>query len=256
MKYVLLSAFDALLERSMPLQCVQPMTDEDIIESHRRAVLGGSFKQPQIENLVIFKYGYFDDIDGTIEILDKPVKLCALSQFLPRIVDKPVEVQKMPNNEVKVRKIAPNNFVTSPVTVVKGIDMSSGKREVYHLDREGNGLKVVSDGIVDHHELIQSEACNAGLENIIRLQTMRYGTIENAILRNKEKQTFADVSHIPTTVAEQAEYIKDIQNDVDNLCSKLGISKEELLKSNQQFLSDKLAELNKAADPAPTGGNE
>lgn len=91
MKYVLISAFDALLERSMPLQAIQPLEDEDIIESHRRAVLNGSFKPVQVENLVIFKYGTFDDITGEIDLLPKPVKLCALSQFLPRKVDKSVE---------------------------------------------------------------------------------------------------------------------------------------------------------------------
>ena len=91
MKFILISAFDAFLERSMPLSCIQPMEDEDIIESHRRAVLGGSFKPQQIENFVIFKYGTFDDTTGDIELLPKPVKLCALSQFLPKKVDKPAE---------------------------------------------------------------------------------------------------------------------------------------------------------------------
>lgn len=95
MKYVLLSGFDALLERSMPLQCVQPMTDEDIIESHRRAVLTKSIPADKAENIVIFKYGTFDDVTGSIELLDKPVKLCALSQFLPRNIQvKPDEVVK------------------------------------------------------------------------------------------------------------------------------------------------------------------
>lgn len=96
MKLTLISAFDALLERSMPLQCIQPMTDEDIIESHRRAVIGGSFKPIQIENLVIFKYGTFDDVTGKIDLLDKPVKLCALNSFLPR-KEKVVEVKDNAN---------------------------------------------------------------------------------------------------------------------------------------------------------------
>lgn len=94
MKYILVSAFDALLERSMPLQCIQPMEDEDIIESHRRAVLTKQIPVDKAENLVIFKYGTFNDVNGEIELLDKPVKLCALSQFLPRKVDVSAEVQK------------------------------------------------------------------------------------------------------------------------------------------------------------------
>lgn len=83
MKYVLVSAFDALLERSMPLQCVQPMTDEDLTESHRRAVLTGAIPANKAENLVLFKYGTFDDVNGEVELLSQPIKLCALSQFLP-----------------------------------------------------------------------------------------------------------------------------------------------------------------------------
>lgn len=94
MKYVLISAFDALLERSMPLQAIQPLEDEDIVESHRRAVLNGSFKPQQVENLVIFKYGTFDDVTGEIDLLDKPLKLCALSQFLPRKESVSAEVTK------------------------------------------------------------------------------------------------------------------------------------------------------------------
>lgn len=88
MKYILVSAFDALLERSMPLQCIAPMEDEDIRESHRRAVLQKQIPADKAENLVIFKYGTFDDVTGDVEILQKPVKLCALAEFLPRKVVK------------------------------------------------------------------------------------------------------------------------------------------------------------------------
>lgn len=94
MKYVLVSAFDALLERSMPLQCIQPMEDDDIVESHRRAVLTKQIPLDKAENLVIFKYGTFNDATGEVDLLPKPVKLCALSQFLPRKVDVSAEVQK------------------------------------------------------------------------------------------------------------------------------------------------------------------
>lgn len=97
MKYILVSAYDALLERSMPLQCIQPMEDEDIIESHRRAVLTKQIPLDKAENLVIFKYGTFDDVTGDIEVLDTPVKLCALSQWLPKKVNNSAEVVKDAN---------------------------------------------------------------------------------------------------------------------------------------------------------------
>ena len=93
MKYILVSAFDALLERSMPLQCIAPMEDEDIIESHRRAVLTKQIPADKAENLVIFKYGTFNDATGEVELLPQPVKLVALSQFLPRKEVKSVEDQ-------------------------------------------------------------------------------------------------------------------------------------------------------------------
>ena len=148
------------------------------------------------------------------------------------------------------------NCSTNPVER-PGLDFSNAKRMHRHLERDGNGVKIVEDGYVDEDALIQSEKINAGLENIIRLQTMRYGTLENAIARNKDKQVFADVSHIPTTIGEQAEYVQNIQNDVDALCAKLGISKEDLLKSNQESLAQLLAAKQAAPqEPAPTGGND
>lgn len=156
---------------------------------------------------------------------------------------------------IRAAKLVPNNFASEPV-LTTGMDLSGHIRENFHLVRKGEGLDVISDGKTDYKKLIASEAKNAGLKNIIRLQEMRYGTIENAIVRNKEKQTFADVSNIPLTVAEQAEYVKSIQADVDELCGKLGISKEDLLKANQQFLADKLAAINKPAEPSSAEGSE
>ena len=137
----------------------------------------------------------------------------------------------------------PNNSSINPV-ISTGMDFSNAKRMKRHMVRDGNGIKIVEDGIVDEDALIQSEACNAGLQNIIRLQTMRYVTIDNAIARNKDKQVFADVSKIPTSIAEQQEYVASVQADVDALCAKLGISKEELLKANQEFLASKLQAVN------------
>lgn len=151
------------------------------------------------------------------------------------------------------KKVVSARFAPAPRP---GFDFSSGVTVARHLERDGNGVKIVEDGVVDNDALIQSEKCNAGLENIIRLQTMRYGTLENAIARNKDKQVYADVSKIPTSIGEQAEYVQNIQADVDALCAKLGISKEDLLKSNQETLAQLLA-AKQAAAAAPTdGGNE
>lgn len=81
MKYIIIGAFDALTECACPIQCVQEMPDEDIVESHRRAVLQGKIPATVGVNLVIYKYGTMDDKTGKIELEDNPVKLCSLGQF-------------------------------------------------------------------------------------------------------------------------------------------------------------------------------
>lgn len=167
----------------------------------------------------------------------------------------------MPDKKVKFVHpgFLPDNTATVPVELV-GQDFTKKTTIHRHMEREGNGIKIVEDGVVDEDALIQSEKCNAGLENIIRLQTMRYGTLENAIKRNADKQVYADVSHIPTTVAEQSEFVSGVQADVDALAAKLGITKEELLKSTQESLAQLLAAKQAAAAQpaaaASTGGNE
>lgn len=163
----------------------------------------------------------------------------------------------MPKSEEKTFEgFKVNNFASKPLTT-KGFDLSNGKREHFHLERKGEGVEIVSDGFVDEDALIQSEAKNAGLVNILRLQELRYGTIANAIKRNEDKQTYANVANVPTTVGEQAEYIKNIQDDVDALAAKLGISKEDLLKSTQESLAQLLAAKQAGAPETPaTGGNE
>lgn len=143
--------------------------------------------------------------------------------------------------------------------VVKGLDFSDGKVEEFDVSREGTGLKIISKGFVDRDKLIQSEAGNAGLANIIRLQSLRYGTIENAIYRNADKQVYADVSNIPTSVGEQKEYLADVNKEVEKLCSELGITKEQLAKSNQDTLEKLLAAKNSAKNETASnqeGGNE
>lgn len=166
----------------------------------------------------------------------------------------------MPKEKFVHPGFLPDNTAINPVGFKsKGFDFSDGKVMKRHLERDGNGVKVVEDGVVDRHALVQSEKCNAGLENIIRLQTMRYGTIENAIARNADKQVYANVSNIPTSVAEQSEFVNGVEADVAALCAKLGISKEDLLKSTQESLAQLLAAKQAAADQsaaATTGGNE
>lgn len=148
----------------------------------------------------------------------------------------------------------PNNSFSKPV-ISKGFKTLNGVRESFHLEREGNGVKIVSDGFTDTCKMIQSEASNAGLANIIRLQTLRYGTVENAIHRNADKQVYADVSKIPTNVAEQKEYLNSVNENVDKLCKELGISREDLLKSNQETLSKLVAAKNNQASNKE-GGQE
>lgn len=112
-------------------------------------------------------------------------------------------------------------------------DFSNPIAEHFHLVRKDEAVQVVSDGFVDCQKLVDSEAKNAGLVNILKLQELRYGTLENAIARNVDKQVFADVSNIPTNVAEQAEYIAKVQAEIEALKAKLGLSQDELLKLNE-----------------------
>lgn len=95
MKYVVIGVFDALLEAAMPIQCIQPMEDEDIIESHRRAVKMGKIPVDMAVNYVLFKYGTFDDKTGEFDLLETPKKLVALADFCP----KKVEVEQSGTNQ-------------------------------------------------------------------------------------------------------------------------------------------------------------
>lgn len=159
----------------------------------------------------------------------------------------------------EIKRVIYDNSLLLPVFSA-GMDFSCAKRVKRHLEREGSGVTIVEDGIVDYDAEIQAQACNAGLQNIIRLQTMRYGTIDNAIARNKDKQVFADVSDVPLTVAEQSEFVNATQKEVDALCAKLGLSKEDLMKANRDFLAGKLEALNKTSSEdavaSTLGGNK
>ena len=99
MIYKIIGVFDALIERALPIQCVGDMPDEDIIESHRRAVLMKKIPEDLAVNYILYKYGSFNDESGAFDLESKPVKLCALADFIPnkKQVDKPVEAQSNGN---------------------------------------------------------------------------------------------------------------------------------------------------------------
>ena len=59
-----------------------------------------------------------------------------------------------------------------------------------HLDRKDGDIVVVEGDKVDYDAEIQSQVKNAGLQTILKMQTMRYGTLENAIARNEAKKVF------------------------------------------------------------------
>lgn len=82
MKYKLISAFDRRINAFMPVQAINDMLDEDIIESNRRAVLGGQIPEAKAQVLTIFRVGEFDDSTGLITTCS-PVSLCNLASFIP-----------------------------------------------------------------------------------------------------------------------------------------------------------------------------
>lgn len=87
MKFVVIGVYDKVLDAFMPAQCIQPMLDEDIIESHRRSVIAGQLDRKRAKAYDLIKYGEFDDTTGSFDLLEKPVKLCSLADFLPQKQD-------------------------------------------------------------------------------------------------------------------------------------------------------------------------
>ena len=137
------------------------------------------------------------------------------------------------------------------------LDFSNGKYESFHLEREGLDIKVVSDGISDRNKEIQSHAKEAGLENILKMQALRYGSVDNAIKRNEEKKVFADVSKIPDSVGEQAEMVFKNKKDFEALCQELGLTKDQLLAlTPEKYLEIKQAQAAALAAQKEQGGAE
>lgn len=98
-----------------------------------------------------------------------------------------------------------------------------------HLDRVDKDIIVVEGDKVDYDKEIQSYAKVAGLETILKLQKNMYGTLDNAIKKNQAKQVFADVSKFPDSVEGQKKYVEDLNNQLDAVAKKLGISRDEVL---------------------------
>lgn len=133
---------------------------------------------------------------------------------------------------------------------------SDSKYESFHLERDGLNIKVVSDGISDRKKEIQSHKNEAGLQNILKLQAMRYGTINNAIARNEDKKVFADVSGIPDSVGEQAALVAKTNAEIEKLCNELGLTKEQLLNlTPEKYVEIKQAQAAALAS-ANNGGTE
>lgn len=83
MKYKLIAAFDRRINAFMPVQAINDMLDEDIVESNRRAVLGGQIPEAKAQVLTVFRVGEFDDSTGVITTCS-PVALCNLASFIPK----------------------------------------------------------------------------------------------------------------------------------------------------------------------------
>lgn len=119
-----------------------------------------------------------------------------------------------------------------------------------HLDRIDGDVVVVDGDKVDYDAEIQSQIKNAGLQTILKMQTMRYGTLENAIARNEAKRVFGDVSNIPDSVGAQQAYIAKQNAELDKMAQQLGVSREELLKMTESTFNAKIEAMKKAQ-----GGN-
>ena len=93
MKYVIVAAFNSLFGCFMPPQAINEMTDDDLVESNRRAVLSGKIPPKEAEKLSLVKIGTFDDATGELTPI-KPINLCHLGSFIPRETKKEVTEDK------------------------------------------------------------------------------------------------------------------------------------------------------------------
>lgn len=125
-----------------------------------------------------------------------------------------------------------------------------------HLERDGKSVKVIEDGIVDADKEIQSELKNAGLQNILKLQELRYGTLDNAIARAADKGVYADVSNIPTNLADQTVWVQQAQAKIAKLKADLGLTDDELKAVDIDKLTAIYTAQAKAAAASNASNNE
>ena len=84
MKYKIIGVFDRRLRIYYPFQCTNDVEDEDLIESHRRAVLTGKMTPDLVEFGELYYFGKFDDETGETFVEAKPKYLVSFADFLPR----------------------------------------------------------------------------------------------------------------------------------------------------------------------------
>lgn len=101
------------------------------------------------------------------------------------------------------------------------------------LAYDNGELVVVERGTEDTRALVQSEKCNAGLENLKKQLALRYGTLENAQARLQQNQVYADVSDIPDNPAGQAAWTEQNTQRLQALANQLGVSIDDLLSMTE-----------------------
>lgn len=74
-----------------PVNCVPDITEDDIIENNRRAVLEGKIPTNLAVNLDLYYYGTFDDKSGHFNFFDEPKFLVSLADFVPASVKAKME---------------------------------------------------------------------------------------------------------------------------------------------------------------------
>ena len=151
----------------------------------------------------------------------------------------------MANNKLTL-KLVYSTF-EKPISLRNCLHEKHNIYEKRHLELEGKSVTIVSDGFVDKDKEIQAELKNAGLQNILKLQEMRYGTLDNAIARADERGVYADVSNIPDGVGARAEYVANAQAELKRLASELGLTPEEVSKLTGDQIAARYQELSAAA---------
>lgn len=84
MTYKIIGVFDRRLRIFYPFQCTNDVENEDLIESHRRAVLTGKMGADLIEFGELYYFGKFDDKFGKADFLAEPEFMVSFADFLPK----------------------------------------------------------------------------------------------------------------------------------------------------------------------------